>query len=104
MTSLRPPPTGLALWALVHPYRTQLRARQPIAATLVDVDTDALIVQVGAGAPYRLLVVCASECGLLDVRLWEVRKRLIELHSERVMSDLVGAVLVKVAGRYGLGE
>jgi hypothetical protein len=99
--NLNPPLTGLAYWPLVHPFRDKLHTRVPLAATLMDIQTDALVVAFGSGCPFRLLVVYSAADGLVRVKVWELTKQLKEIVSECCLSDLVGEVLTKIASKYG---
>lgn len=87
--TLRPPPTGLCYWPLVVGLKDRLNLRVPLSAKLVEVDCDCLLVQIGPGSPYRLLVICGEPDGLLRMQLWEVGKRLKVVAEEKVLSDLV---------------
>lgn len=91
------PMTGLTYWPFVYPLKEQLKARVPLAATLMELDTDALVVSIGSGTPYRLLVIYSDNDGLIRIKVWEIKRQLKEIVNEVCMIDLVPNVLAKVA-------
>jgi len=93
---MKPSLTGLIYWPLIHPYKDKLKARVPLSAKLIDSDTDALIVAIGSGSPYRLLVVYTEANGLIRIKLWECGRRLRETFDQSCLSDLVSNQLDKV--------
>jgi hypothetical protein len=96
------PPTALALYTLLYPLRQSLKAGPPLPSKVLGIDADCLIVAVGSGCPYRLLVLHSDQTGLIHIRLWTVQRRLEEV-TKTVMADLVGDVLKQWATEYHLG-
>ncbi len=102
MTTQRLPPTALCLWPLVHGVRSVLQAKVPIPATVVGVDADVLVVAVGSGTPFRLLLLHSGADGLVRVKLWQVKRQLEEVVNEVRMSELVPDLLKKIAQEFSL--
>lgn len=103
MTTFPKPSTGLALSLLVgDSVRKKLNWRRAQDGRLEDEDCQAMFVQIGPGAPYRLLVLSADESGLLRVQVWKVTKQLKVEVDRKVMSDLLEPTLERVAIELGL--
>lgn len=99
------PSTAQNLSLLVTPdVRKALNWRKVLNGDFGECGTEALMVQVGPPAPYRLLVLHSGEDGLITVQLWEVKKKTSVIFDRKVMSDLVPFTLQKVAAEHKLGS
>jgi hypothetical protein len=103
MTTISPPPAGLALATLIPlSVRRMLGFRVILTGEQMDLGSEVLIVQVGPAAPYRLLLMQMAPDGLVQVELMEVGKRTKVVACRKVLTDLVGLSLERWGDEWGL--